>query len=188
MIKPAAGADPLPEPLATIAATAGAPGLGLHDHGPRHWKCVAMTGLQLAIRDPQIELHTVFCFAQLHDCQRINEYGDPGHGPRAADVTRAAIAAGQVLGFDPHSDRTRRLIEAIQDHTTVVASDDPTIGACWDADRLNLWRVGTKPRVEFMSTAPACEHFDALSDYARELIDGPEPTWAQVSAAIAAAT
>lgn len=57
----------LPEPPATVAGSAGAPGLRLHDHGPHHWKCVAMTGLQLAVRDPAIDMLTVYVFAQLHD-------------------------------------------------------------------------------------------------------------------------
>jgi hypothetical protein len=26
---------------------------------------------------------------------------------------------------------------------------------CWDADRLNLWRVGIKPDPRFLSTQPA---------------------------------
>jgi uncharacterized protein len=176
--------DRLPDPLATIAATAGAPGLELRDHGPRHWKCVALTGLQLAIRDPAIDLLAVFSFAQLHDCQRVGEYGDPGHGPRAAEITRTAIAAGQVPGFEPSSERAHKLVHAIHDHTTAAATDDPTVGACWDADRLNLWRVGTQPSIEYMSTTPAREHFDELSEHAKELIEGSEPTWEQVTSAI----
>ena len=34
-------------------------------------------------------------------------------------------------------------------------SADPTIGACWDADRLNLWRVGVAPARGMLSTAAA---------------------------------
>jgi hypothetical protein len=34
-------------------------------------------------------------------------------------------------------------------------SADPTIGACWDADRLNLWRVGVAPARRLLSTAAA---------------------------------
>jgi hypothetical protein len=31
-------------------------------------------------------------------------------------------------------------------------SDDPTIGTCWDADRLDLVRVGTQSEPSYMST------------------------------------
>jgi len=173
----------LPEPLTTIARTFGAPGLTLRDHGPRHWKCVALTGLRLAELDPAIDMGVVYAFAQLHDSQRLNEYGDPEHGPRAADVTLEAIEGAGLPRFEPNSERAGRLLYAIREHTAAGCSEDPTIGACWDADRLNLWRVGIEPAIRFMSTRPAREHFDELSEWAMELIEGPEPTWANVARA-----
>ena len=36
-----------------------------------------------------------------------------------------------------------------------TVSDDPTTGACWDADRLNLWRVGITPAARLLSTTEA---------------------------------
>lgn len=32
---------------------------------------------------------------------------------------------------------------------------DPTLGVCWDADRVNLWRVGIRPDTFRLSTAAA---------------------------------
>ncbi len=32
---------------------------------------------------------------------------------------------------------------------------DPALRACWDADRLDLWRVGIDPDPERLCTAPA---------------------------------
>jgi uncharacterized protein len=167
-----------------IAATAGAPGLDRREHGPRHWKCVALTGVQLARRDPEIDLLAVYVFAQLHDSQRHQELAEPEHGPRAAEVLRAAIAKPGIPGFEPESERASKLIEAIRDHTTAAPSDDPTISACWDADRFNLWRVGTVPAIEYISTRVARDHFDELSEYARMLIEAPEPTWREVARAL----
>ena len=37
-------------------------------------------------------------------------------------------------------------------HNMGVISDIPTIGACFDADRLELTRCGINPRVDLMST------------------------------------
>ena len=31
---------------------------------------------------------------------------------------------------------------ACEEHTNGGIGPDPTVGVCWDADRLNLWRVG----------------------------------------------
>ena len=44
------------------------------------------------------------------------------------------------------------LAEACRDHTSGPHHGDPTIGTCWDADRLDLGRVGIIPQEEFMST------------------------------------
>ena len=40
-------------------------------------------------------------------------------------------------------------------HTGGGLSKDPTIGTCWDADRLDLPRVGVIPTPDFLSTAAA---------------------------------
>ena len=47
----------------------------------------------------------------------------------------------------------RLLDYAIRHHVDGDVSDDPTIGTCWDADRLDLGRVGIVPDEQYMSTA-----------------------------------
>lgn len=172
--------DPLPEPLAAVAEAFGAPGLILRDHGPDHWKCVALTGLEIAGKEPAVDLQVVYVFAQLHDSQRMNEYSDPEHGPRAAEIAAKAIAELGIRGFEVDGGRANQLIAAIRDHTTARASEDVTIGACWDADRFNLWRVGTVPDVAYMSTAAAHEHFGELSQCVRAAIARPPLAWREV--------
>ncbi len=44
---------------------------------------------------------------------------------------------------------------ACEEHTNGDVSSDPTIGVCWDADRMNLWRVGIKPDPHELSTEAA---------------------------------
>jgi uncharacterized protein len=58
--------------------------------------------------------------------------------------------AADLLGLD--RDRLALLEHAIRHHTAGLTSADPTIGTCWDADRLDLGRVGMRPRERFMST------------------------------------
>ena len=73
---------------------------------------------------------------------------DPGHGPRAADTLATLI--GVLFTLDP--ERLALLEQAIRHHTDGATSTDPTIGTCWDADRLDLGRVGKRPEARFMST------------------------------------
>ncbi len=45
----------------------------------------------------------------------------------------------------------------MDEHTFGLCSDDPTVGVCWDADRLHLPRVGTTVDPELISTAAALD-------------------------------
>ena len=60
--------------------------------------------------------------------------------------------AGALFTIDP--DRLALLEYAMRHHTGGRTSDDPTIGTCWDADRLDLGRAGIVPHERFMSTEP----------------------------------
>ena len=44
---------------------------------------------------------------------------------------------------------------ACEEHTNGGVGSDPTVGVCWDADRLNLWRVGIRPDPRLLSTRAA---------------------------------
>ena len=116
-------------------------------HGPPHWNRVEKNGLELAAETSADET-VVRLFAILHDTCRLNDDKDPGHGPRAADMLGTLI--GILLTLDPH--RLILLEQAIRHHTDGLTSDDPTIGTCWDADRLDLGRVGKNPEARYMST------------------------------------
>ena len=54
--------------------------------------------------------------------------------------------------FSLDKDRLEKLIYACSYHANGQTSDDATIGTCWDADRLDLGRIGTIPSEEYMST------------------------------------
>jgi uncharacterized protein len=120
------------------------------DHGPDHWRRVEANGIWIADRTPGSDLMVVRIFAAMHDSCRQNEYRDPEHGPRAA--AWAVELRSSVLR--PLVDQQFGLLcEAMIGHDRGRTSDDPTIGACWDADRLDLPRVFIIPEAKYMSTA-----------------------------------
>ncbi len=120
-------------------------------HGERHWQCVGWTAALLARDVPTADREIAFLFALLHDSQRLNDDYDPQHGPRAAAI--AQELDGHAFTLAP--ERLRLLVDACAGHTDGRTAADATTGLCWDADRLNLWRVGTRPDPEYLSTEPA---------------------------------
>ncbi|HEV7402191.1 MAG TPA: hypothetical protein VGO11_04660 [Chthoniobacteraceae bacterium] len=117
-------------------------------HGPAHWRRVERNGLLLATRTGA-DLEVVRLFALFHDSRRISESYDAGHGARGAEY--AASLRGSAFALD--DSRFALLHHACVWHTDGKHHDDPTIGTCWDADRLDLGRVGMMPDAGFMSTA-----------------------------------
>jgi hypothetical protein len=69
-------------------------------------------------------------------------------------ATRGAEYAKTLHGvaYDLPNDRFELLYYACVWHTDGEHHDDPTIATCWDADRLDLGRVGMVPDPDFMST------------------------------------
>jgi uncharacterized protein len=103
---------------------------------------------RLLCADIEADLTVVRLFAYLHDHCRLDDGGDPNHGKRAADnLGRIPV---KLLKITPA--QMKLLDYAIRHHVDGKVSDDPTIGACWDADRLDLGRVGIDPDEKYMST------------------------------------
>jgi uncharacterized protein len=116
-------------------------------HGPDHWRRVERNGLLLATRTGA-DIAVVRLFALFHDSRRENDDWDEGHGARGAEY--AASLRGHA--FDLEDDRFALLHYACVWHTDADHHDDPTIATCWDADRLDLNRVGVILDPAFMST------------------------------------
>jgi uncharacterized protein len=117
-------------------------------HGPAHWRRVERNGLVLAGRTGA-DMEVVRLFALFHDSRRWNDGTDRGHGARGAEYASSLRGAE----FELSDDRFELLHFACTWHTDRDHADDPTIGTCWDADRLDLGRVGIIPHPKFMSTA-----------------------------------
>lgn len=107
-----------------------------------------MAGMELAAFNPGCDRDLLLLFALLHDSQRWDDYEDLEHPHRAAK-----FAATLDLGLS--EERMATLLFAIRHHTDGQIHSDPTIAVCWDADRLNLWRVGIQPSPQWLSTPEA---------------------------------
>lgn len=93
-------------------------------------------------------------FALLHDSQRVNEGCDEGHGARAAWFAVQLNRDG-LLGLN--SRQLDWLRQACEEHSNGKTQAAPTVQACWDADRLDLGRVGTYPNPRFLCTEAAMD-------------------------------
>ena len=138
-------------------------------HGVFHWARVLENGLRLAELTGANE-RVVTLFALFHDSRRINEHWDEGHGLRGGEFARSLRASHLDLS-DEDFDLFYR---ACCLHTDGHTEGDLTLQVCWDADRLDLGRVGIRPDPEKLCT-----------DAARNLISwanaraesGYEPRW-----------
>ncbi len=123
-------------------------------HGVAHWARVLENGLTLCTKVEGVRADVVVLFALFHDACRESEYSDPEHGHRAAELAQRYQHMG-ALRLDPAG--LEILVEACRGHNQGRVSKDATCGVCWDADRLDLARVGIVPSSRFLSTAPARE-------------------------------
>jgi uncharacterized protein len=136
---------------AVIAAVGKHHRLGRHGiHGLAHWERVRENGLFLAERTGA-RADVVELFAYFHDACRRNDGHDPDHGPRGAELARSL--AGRVFEIDCGG--LELLLEACAGHTRGGTVAEITVATCWDADRLDLGRVGTTPRPERLCTVAA---------------------------------
>lgn len=138
-----------------------------HDgfHGPPHWERVRENGLFLA-RHTAADVSVVEAFSWLHDSCRQNEGRDPAHGKRAADFVAELHLEG-VLGLS--DEQCDLLIEACRHHSHGRTEADVTVQVCWDADRLDLGRVGTRPDPDRLCTDVARHRKTIRWAYARSL-------------------
>lgn len=127
-----------PAILETILLGYALPRYGIH--GVVHWARVQENGLKVA------ELHgadaeVVRLFALFHDSRRVNEGWDEGHGQRGGDL--AHTLRGTLIHLS--DSQFELLYEACRLHTDGHTNGDITLQTCWDADRLDLGRVGITP-------------------------------------------
>lgn len=119
-------------------------------HGVRHFQRVKENGLRLA-EETMASKTIVELFAFFHDARRYNDYQDDLHGRRAATMVRSFHG----VFFDLPAHDLELLTYACEFHTDGLRQGDITVMTCWDADRLDLGRIGLKPAAGKLCTEAA---------------------------------
>jgi uncharacterized protein len=121
-------------------------------HGRAHWARVRANGLRLAEQtgaNPEV----IELFALLHDSKRQNDGRDPNHGARAAQFAEGL--RGSLLTLADSEFELLRF--ACEFHTNGLTEAGITVQTCWDADRLDLGRIGIRPDPRRLCTDAARE-------------------------------
>ncbi|HBG14571.1 MAG TPA: hypothetical protein DDW96_04515 [Synergistaceae bacterium] len=121
---------------------------GLVLHGIPHLRRVAILSgrLSKAVGE-DVESAVVMGF--LHDSARKNDGNDIEHAHDSAILARELIER-----FFPHLD-VDRICDAIEGHADGEVTKDPLTACLWDADRLELKRIGRTIDTELLSTKVA---------------------------------
>jgi len=121
-------------------------------HGVHHWARVLENGRRLC-EATGASFEVVTLFAIFHDSRRWNDGDDPQHGSRGAEL--AASLRGSL--FDLGDSDFASLHYACEHHTAGLTDAELVVQVCWDADRLDLGRVGITPQPRRLSTESARE-------------------------------
>jgi uncharacterized protein len=121
-------------------------------HGVEHWARVLENGMRLASATGA-NAEVVTMFALFHDSRRVSEDRDDGHGLRGAEYARTM--RGSLIHLGDHD--FELLYEACRLHSDGHTDGDLTLQVCWDADRLDLGRVGVTPTSHRLCTPAARE-------------------------------
>jgi len=149
-------------------------------HGEPHWRAVAWAGLRIAELRGGLRPDVLVAFGLLHDCRRETDDWDPEHGDRAARVAARSAPLKRLLGAEGRD----LVAEACRLHERGMSRPDaPAIGACWDADRVNLVRLGFRldPRY-FTILSREDGSLDDLAERTRRIVRDP-PAWVDLFAA-----
>lgn len=121
---------------------------GLRIHGMSHLRRVAILSGRLAVAvGEDVESAVVMGF--LHDSARKNDGNDIEHAHDSAILARELLER-----FYPSLDADR-ICEAIAGHADGKVTSDPLTACLWDADRLELKRIGRTIDLGLLSTETA---------------------------------
>lgn len=141
------------------------------NHGIYHWARVIQNGRLIAEQN-KANINILIAFAFFHDCQRMNEESDPEHGLRGGTY---------MLQFEKDLHLTKeeisKVFEACEGHTDILFHHDKDISTCWDADRLDLMRVGIYPNPDKLNNEEA-KNSGLISYLSKIAFNNTELGWA----------
>ncbi|MBO7104100.1 MAG: hypothetical protein J6W22_01270 [Fibrobacter sp.] len=118
-------------------------------HGLAHWRQVEFNGVSLA-KVTHADITVVRLFALFHDSKREDDGYDGEHGERGAEFAKQCF---EEKLLDITQEQFEKLYHACKFHTKERSTGDATIDTCYDADRLDLGRVGFELNPHKMATA-----------------------------------
>lgn len=121
---------------------------GLDIHGISHLRRVAVLSGRLALSVGE-DVESVVVAGFLHDSARIDEGRGSRHAHDSAKLARILLGR-----FYPHLDADR-ICDAIDCHADGEVTTDMLAACLWDADRLELKRLGITVNPDLLSTRPA---------------------------------
>lgn len=142
-------------------------------HGLAHWRQVEFNGLLLA-KKTGADITVVRLFALFHDSKRESDGYDETHGGRGAEFAKKCR---EEKKFEITDEQFEKLYHACTHHTTERHNGDITIDTCYDADRLDLGRVGFTLKSEKMATSLG-EHI-AKKSLAKKIQPNQMRAWLQ---------
>lgn len=116
-------------------------------HGLPHWDNVYRNGQFL--QDDGVNDRVVQRFAYLQDFCKQDDVNDREHGTRVAEWM---VSIRDSLLNSLSDEEFLLLQDACRLHTSTENTGNPTIDTCFDADRLDLGRVGITPLPSKMAT------------------------------------
>lgn len=117
-------------------------------HGIVHWHQVEYNGMLLA-KKTGADMDVVRLFAIFHDSRRFDDGYDREHGARGAEFAKLCR---EEKRFEIDDERFELLYKACELHTIQPRTGIVTVDTCFDADRLDLGRVGFPLNPEKMAT------------------------------------
>ncbi len=136
-------------------------------HGFSHWERVERLGEFISSTN-DADQEVLKLFAYTHDLGRLNDGTDPEHGLRSAKIVED-LYKRRIIKLTP--EQYQKLFYACANHMVTLAhSNDVTIQACWDADRLDLWRADIEPDPQYLYTEVAKK--SATIIWAKSLLTG----------------
>ena len=117
-------------------------------HGIEHWHQVEYNGMLLA-KKTGADFDVVRLFAIFHDSRRLDDAYDCDHGARGAEFAKLCR---EEKRFEIDDERFDLLYQACKFHTVTPRTGNITIDTCFDADRLDLGRVGIPLNPSKMAT------------------------------------